>query len=128
MDGVRAQASTYERYGNGWLAWDAYKEEGAYEVAWSLPSGSGQHRLAKGRSITAAAIDPTGTLIAVSATTTLSIGSAADLVFILRARDGTDVFRAHLSRYSRSPVVFFEGGLFAYSDDGGVHVLKMPQQ
>jgi hypothetical protein len=122
---IRPQASTYRRQGGGWLAWDAYKENGAYQLMWSLDAGAGQHRLAKGRSITSAAIDPTGTLIAVSATTTLSIGSAPDLVFVIRARDGADVFRAYIPRYSRSAVVFFDGGLFAYSDDRGTHLLEV---
>ena len=123
---LRPQASTYQRRGDGWLAWDAYKDEDAYEIAWSLAAGSGRHRLAKGRSITSAAIDPSGTLIAVSATTTLSIGNAPEVVFVLRAKDGAGVFRAYISRYSRSPVAFFEGGFFGYSDERGVHVLKMP--
>src|SRR5262245_42143573 len=32
---VRAQLGTYVRSGHGWLAWDAYREEGRYTLAWS---------------------------------------------------------------------------------------------
>ncbi len=31
--------------------------------------------------------------------------------------------RAYLSRYARSPVVFFDDGYFAYSNLDGTHVL-----
>ena len=124
-DVIRAQASTYLRARDGWVAWDAYKEEDPYQLAWSFPAGSGTHRTNRGRSITAAAVDPTGSFVAISETTTLSIGDARDVVYVLRTRDGADVFRVYLPRYSRSHVVFFEGGLFAYSDPTGTHVLKI---
>ena len=48
-----------------------------------------------------------------------------DVVYIIRTSDGSDVFRRYLPRYARSQVVFFEGGLFAYSDLEGTHVLKV---
>ena len=41
---VRAQPSTYLRAPQGWVAWDAYQEEEPYQLAWSLPAGSGRHR------------------------------------------------------------------------------------
>jgi hypothetical protein len=47
-------------------------------LMWSLAAGSGTVRTNKGRSITSAAVDPPGTLIAVSETTMLNIGSARD--------------------------------------------------
>ena len=99
--------------------------DGLYQIAWSLAAGSGTHAANRGRSITAAAVDPSGTLIAVSETTTLNIGSAPDVLYVIRARDGTDVFRKYLPRFARSPVVFFEGGHFGYSDLSGTHVLNV---
>jgi hypothetical protein len=123
---IRAQSSTYKRIGDGWVAWDAYKEDGPYQIGWSLDRGSGRHRTTAGRSVTSAAVDPTGSYIAVSETTTLSIGNAKDVVYVLRTEDGTVVFRRYLPRYSRSTVVFFEGGLLGYSDPEGTHILKIP--
>ena len=76
---IRAQSSTYLRVGNGWVAWDAYKEDGPYQIGWSLDSGSGRHRTNAGRSVTSAAVDPTGSYIAISETTTLSVGNAKDV-------------------------------------------------
>jgi len=124
---IRPQATTYLRHRTGWVAWDAYREDGPYQIAWSLAAGSGTHRANRGRAITAAAVNPSGTLVAVSETTTLNIGSASDVVYVIRARDGADVFRRYLPRYARSPVVFLEGGRFGYSDLAGTHVLNSGQ-
>ena len=82
-------------------------------------------RTTNGRSITSAAVDPEGGLIAMSETTTLSIGSARDTVYVIRTSDGAEVFRVYLPRYARSQVVFFEGGFFGYSDLAGTHVVTI---
>ena len=125
-EAIRAQATTYVRSRDGWLAWDAYQDEAAYHISWSTPSGSGEHRVSKGRAITSAAFDSSGRFIAISATTTLSIGRARDVVYVLRASDHGEVFRRYLPRYTRSAVVFFGGGLFGYSGEGRTHVLRLP--
>lgn len=119
------QASTFLRHRDGWVAWDAYRNDGPYQLSWSLAAGTGTHAANKGRSITAAALDPSGRLIAISETTTLSIGEARDVVYVIRVEDGAEVFRAYLSRYARSPVVFFDGGFFGYSDLDGTHILRI---
>ena len=69
-----------------------------------------------------------GSYIAISETTTLSIGNARDVVYVLRTEDGADVFRRYLPHYSRSQVVFFDGGFMGYSDLEGTHILKIPTQ
>ena len=127
-DDIQAQSSTYILFGDGWVAWDAYKEDGPYQIAWSLGGRSGRHRTNAGRSVTSAAVDPTGSYIAISETTTLSIGNARDVVYVLRTQDGADAFRRYLPRYARSPVVFFDGGFLGYSDLEGTHILKIPTQ
>jgi hypothetical protein len=76
--------------------------------------------------VTSAAVDATGSYIAISETPTLSIGNARDVVYVLRTNDATVVFRRYLPRYSRSQVVFFEDGFLGYSDFAGTHVLKTP--
>ena len=97
------------------------------QVGWSLSGGSGRHRTTTGRSVISAAVDPTGSLIAISETTTLSIGQARDVVYVLRTDTGADVFRTYLPRYTRSQVVFFEGGLFGYSNLEGTRILKVAE-
>jgi hypothetical protein len=123
---IDAQSTTYLRAGDGWVAWDAYKETGPYQIGWSVAAGSGKHRTNSGRSVTSAAVDATGSYIAISETPTLSIGNARDVVYVLRTNDATVVFRRYLPRYSRSQVVFFEDGFLGYSDFAGTHVLKTP--
>src|SRR5262249_13168328 len=113
----------------GWVAWDGYKEDG-YTIAWSLPPGQGVHRVPRGRSITDVAVHPDGRLIALSVTTSLSIGDVRDAVYVLRAADGAEVFRRYLVRYARSSVLFPAADLFAYTDWDGTRattvVLRVP--
>jgi len=106
-----------------WVTWDAYREDGPYRVAWSTTAGTGTHHVPKGRSVTALAPSPDGRWIAVSVTTTLSIGSAPDAVYVVRAADGTEAFRRYLPRYARAGVAFASHGRFVYSDLDGVNVL-----
>jgi hypothetical protein len=126
-DAVRAQLGTYVRGAGGWLAWDAYREEGRYALAWSLAPGTGRHEERKGRSITSAALDPAGRYVAVSATTALSIGHARDTVYVLRTDTGAEVYRRYLPTYTRATVAFLDGGFFAYSDAAGTHLLILPK-
>ena len=108
------------------MAWDAYKEDGPYQIGWSIGGQSGRRRTNAGRGVTSAAVDPTGAYIAISETTTISLGNARDVVYVLRTDDGADVFRRYLPRYSSSQVVFFDGGFLGYSDFEGTHIVKIP--
>ena len=74
---ARPQLTTYQEMGRFWLGWDAYREDGPYRIEWSLPSGSGSHRVPLGRSIHSAAFDAAGKWIAVSVGTSLNIGKGA---------------------------------------------------
>jgi hypothetical protein len=124
---ARSQQNTYVAMGDYWLAWDAYREDGPYLVEWSLPAGSGLHRVPLGRSIHSAAVDAAGKWIAVSVGTSLNIGKARDAVYVLSAAGGREVFRKYLPPYSRSPVAFLDGGFLAFSDPSGVRVLRVPE-
>lgn len=109
----------------GWVAWDGYQDTDPYRIEWSLPAGSGLHRVPMGRGITSVAADPAGRFIAVSVTTALNIGNIADTVFVLRATDGADAFRKHLPAYSRSQVRFLGNEWFAYTEGSRVKVLRI---
>lgn len=124
---IRPQAGTYLRSGDGWLAWDAYRDADPYWLAWSTAAGAGRRRVPLGRSVTSAAVDDSGQFIAVSTTTTVSLGAVRDAVYVFDARDDSEVFRRYLPTYTRSTVAFFDGGWFAYSDLAGTHVLGMPR-
>jgi hypothetical protein len=122
---VAAQPSTFRRFGDGWVAWDAYRDEGPYQVAWALPAGKGAHRVLKGRSINSVSVSPAGDLIAVSVATSLNIGNIQDSIYVLRASDGKEVFRRYLPRYTRTQVLFPGKDLFMYSTDGKTLLLRI---
>jgi hypothetical protein len=114
----------------GWAAWDGYRENARYRVAWSLPTGGGLFEIPKGRGITAISVDPAGRYIAVSVSGTLSIGSVRDSVVVIRVTDGTEIWRRYLPRYTRSQVAFLGPGHLAVTHivDGNarIDVLEVP--
>lgn len=127
--GVEPLHMTFRRVGAGWVAWDGYTEDG-YAIAWSLPAGRGRHPVLRGRGITDVAVHAEGGLIALSVTTSLSIGEVRDAVYVLRVADGAEVFRRYLPRYARSAVFFPGSDLFAYTEFDGTRatalVLQIP--
>ncbi|HXH84395.1 MAG TPA: hypothetical protein VNN07_15935, partial [Candidatus Tectomicrobia bacterium] len=129
-EGVEPIHATFRRVGDGWVAWDGYRESGPYVVAWTLPAGRGTHRVPRGRGITDIAVHPDGRLLALSLTTSLSIGDVQDAVYVLRAAAGGEVFRRFLPRYARSAVAFPAPDLFAYTEWDGTRfatvVLEIP--
>ena len=129
-DQVEASANSFLRAGAGWVAWDSYKDRGAYRIQWSVAGGSGIHRVLKGRGITSLAADPKGRYIAVSVHTNLSIGDIDDTVYVIRTDNGEEMFRRYLPAYSRSGVAFLGSEYFAYSEsedrDHRVRVLRIP--
>jgi hypothetical protein len=125
-EGVQPQPQTFLKLPTGWVAWDAYQERDPYRIAWELPAGSGISRVLKGRLINSVAASPSGNLIAVSVSTALNIGRIQDEVYVLRARDGEVIFRRYLPMYTRTPVLFPSGDVFAYSAGGATALLRVP--
>lgn len=124
--GVEPHPSTFRFVADGWVAWDGYRENEAYRVAWSLAGGKGAHRVPRSRGITSLAVSPDGRFIALSVTSGLSIGATPDAVYVLSAADGAEVFRKYFAKHTRSSVAFLGPGWFVYTDIGGVNVLRIP--
>jgi hypothetical protein len=120
---VAVQSNTFQRIGDGWIGWDAYRDQGSYRVRWSLPDGERTHQVLKGRSINSVAVTPAGDLIAISVATSLNIGNIQDAVYVLRASDGEEVFRRYLPRFSRTQVLFPDNDSFLYSS--GAKTLRL---
>ncbi|UCH73239.1 MAG: hypothetical protein JSU82_12865 [Rhodospirillales bacterium] len=114
----------------GWVAWDGYREKGRYRLAWSLPRGSGIYEIPKGRGIMAVSADPAGRYIAISVSGTLSIGSVEDSVRVVRVRDGAEVWRRYLPRYTRGRAAFLGSDRLAVTvvdgSDIRTDVLRLP--
>ena len=131
IQGVDAQFTTLLRVGSGWVAWDAARELGErYRVAWSLAYGRGAHKAFWGRSITAVKVDPDGAYVAISETTALRDYNVKDAVYVLRTRDGKEVWHRNLPTYTRSSLAFLGEKFLAYTDSDGAHytvsVLQIP--
>jgi outer membrane protein OmpA-like peptidoglycan-associated protein len=115
---------------DGWIAWDTYRENGRYTIAWMRDGRLVQRQLPRGLAFTSVAVDARGEHVAVSATSGLSIGSQRDEVWIARTADGAELFRRYAPKYSRATVAFPGAGLFAVGDtvDGrsAVRVYALP--
>ena len=90
------------RLDDGWVAWENYREAGRVRLIWDLPSGGGRREIPKGSGITDLALSSDGALIAVSTTTNLNIGDVRDSLFVLRSRDGAEVYRRYFRQYTRT--------------------------
>jgi hypothetical protein len=132
LDGIEHPYQNFRRLDDGWVAWDGYRDEGAYRVAWSLSNGDGVYEVPKGRSITSVTVEPSGRLIGVSVSPAYNIGSVRDAVFVLRTKDGREVYRRYFPPYSRSEIAFLGSTFFAMNlyEEGQseVAVLRVPHQ
>jgi hypothetical protein len=108
------------------LAWDVYRDDGPYGVSWNFNGNSGTHHVLKGRNVNSAAMTPSGSLIAVSVATALNIGQIRDSLYVLRAKDGSEVFRRYLPNYTRTQVLFPTDDLMVYTGDREVVILRVP--
>jgi hypothetical protein len=107
------------------LAWDVYRDDGPYRVSWNMNGRSGTHVVLKGRSVSSAAMTPSGDLVAVSVATALNIGQIRDSMYVLRTSDGAEVFRRYLPRYTRTPVYFPTDDVLVYNGDREVIALRV---
>lgn len=130
-EGAEPQAPTFLRVGAGWVAWDATRD-GAFQpfrIAWSVSAGKGSHETTPGRSVTAVAVNPAGTYVAVSETDDTRINLYKDSVYVLRTRDGKRVWQRTLPAFARSSLAFLGDDLFAYTEVSGarstVRVLRI---
>ncbi len=131
--GIKHVGRNFVRIGDGWVAWEIYREEGRVRVVWDLPTGAGRREAPKGSGITDLAVSPDGALIAVSTSTKLNIGDIKDSLFVLRTRDGAEVYRRYFRRYTRTRMAFLGPRRLAVTradlDQGGgwIEVLQVPE-
>ncbi len=88
------------------MAWDGYREEGRSRIVWSLPEGTGEFVVPKGRNISSLSVDPGARYVAVSLATGLSIGSTKSAVVLLRLSDGQELFRRYHPTFAGTRVAF----------------------
>ncbi len=131
--GIKHVGRNFVRIGDGWVAWEIYREDGRVRVVWDSPAGSGRREIPKGGGITDLAVSPDGALIAVSTSTNLNIGGVRDSLFVLRTRDGAEVYRRFFRKYTRTRMAFLGPRHLAMTradlDKGGgwIEVLRVPE-
>jgi hypothetical protein len=132
-EGIDHIGNTFIRLEDGWVAWEIYREEGRAKLVWDLPAGAGRREIPMGSGITDLALSADGALIAVSTTTNLSIGEVRDSLFVLRSRDGAEVYRRYFRKYTRTRMAFLGARHLALTradlDTGGgwIEVLEVPE-
>ena len=113
----------------GWVVWKNPEEMRASMIAWSLPHGSGSHHVAKGRRIYSLSVDSAGRYIGLSVGVRYSFGTVRDSVYVLKGRDGSEVFRRYFPLYTKPRVQFIGSGYFVVTDPRQrlLRVLRVPE-
>ncbi len=125
---VQAQPPTFRWAGNGWFAWDAYRDSGAEQVYLARSGPPFSAKMERWRLISHAAISPSTRFAAASAETNYGrLLSLRDAVVVYDTSTGTEIFRQYLPRFTRSRVAFLGNHYFAYSESGRVRVLALPR-
>lgn len=91
---------------DGWVAWDDYREEGRSNVVWDLPAGRGSKAIPLGRDIDSLSIAEDGSVIAVSMSSSISIGDTRSAVVLFQTSDGGEIYRQYQPKFTRTNLAF----------------------
>jgi hypothetical protein len=103
----------------GWVAWDGYREKGRSRIVWALSKGQGDIPVPRGRGIDSVSIAADGSVIAVSVSSNLNLGTTKSLVFLVRTADGEEIFRRYRPAYTRTRLAFLGSDYLAMSRSEG---------
>ena len=124
---VQAQPPTFRWAGDGWFAWDAYRDSGRYGFRLKTKSADRYVASEKLRSVNHAAIAPDARHAAMSLQTQHGrLLWLRDAVAVIDMASGEEIFRRYLPRFTRTPVAFPGNAFFAYSEPERVRVLRLP--
>jgi len=125
---ISSQPRTVRRLINGWLAWDAYRDDTPWRAVWSIGGRTGRFDVDWSKMIAAAAVNPSGTYAALSLDTRFGrIPLGGDAFVLVRLADGKEVFRKKLPRFTRTRLAFLGDRYLAWMESGGVVVARMPE-
>ncbi len=124
---VSSQPRAVRKLGNGWFAWDAYRDDAPWRAVWSVGGRAGRYDADWSKLIAAAAVNPSGTYAALSLDTRFGrIPLGGEAIVLVRLADGKEVFRKKLPRFTRSRVEFLGDRYLVWMEHGGVVVARMP--
>ncbi len=129
-NGVDSAEHGFRRIGkDGWVSWDAYREDGPYRIVWSLPGGSGEKTMPRGRSIESVAVSADGRHIAYSTESNTYFNAQGRLV-LFETAGGEVTFRRRLKQFSRIRLAFMGNDHLAMhntaNDEIGIAVFRVP--
>ena len=125
---VQAQPLTFRWVGDGWFAWDAYRDHAPYGFRLKTSGVDRYTATEKLRHFKHAAISPDTRHAAMSLETEHGrLLWLRDAVTVSDIASGREIFRRYLPRFTRSQVAFLDSDYFAYSEPGRVRVLRLPQ-
>lgn len=124
-NGTYSPRFSFRRIGDGWLAWDGYREKGRHLVRWLLAGRAGGLDVPKGRTIQHVSVDPSGRYAAVAIRGSARMISLASALVVLRLSDGVEIYRRFGEPYQRFWPAFLGSGYLAVSDfkDGQAKVV-----
>lgn len=128
--GVYSAEHGFRRIGkDGWVSWDGYREDGQYRIVWSLPGGSGEMTMPRGRKIETVSVSPDGRHIAFS-TEANSYFQAEGRLVLFETTGGEIIYRRRLKQFSRIRLAFLGNDHLAMhntaKDETGTAVYRMP--
>lgn len=124
---VQAQPPTFRWAGDGWFAWDAYRDDGPYGFRLKTAALDRYITAEKLRSLNHAAISEDTRHAAMSMQTQHGrLLWLRDAVAIIDTASGQEIFRRYLPRFTRTPVAFPGNEFFAYGEPDRVRVLRLP--
>jgi hypothetical protein len=104
----------------GWVWWQSDSEApGCCQMEWQTAAGHKKHNVARGRSIVSVSLDPGAEFLAISVSDRHNTGQVQDSVYVIRTRDGSEVFRRYLPPLTRSRVQFLGEESLAYTEFDG---------
>ncbi len=115
-NGTYSPRFAFHRLGDGWLAWDSYRDKGRYKVVWSTAGGQGRMEVPKGRTIEHVSVDPSGRFAAVSVRGSVRMISLASALVVLRLSDGKEIYRRFGDPHQRYWPAFLGSEYLAVSD------------
>jgi hypothetical protein len=125
-DAIRLSAD-----GKAYLAWDRSREEGRHVLQWRTNGPLVRKELPEHSKVFSAAVSSDWRWIAASSNANTKAGRGIDSVTVW-SWDGTPRFHKRLKDDARTPVVFLDGNLFAYTEvdqqwHWGTRVLRLPE-
>lgn len=114
-NGTYSPRFAFRRIGDGWLAWDSYRENGRHLVRWALAGGKGGLDVPKGRTIEHVSVDPSGRFAAVSVRGSARLVSLSSALVVLRLSDDKEIYRRFGEPYQRFWPAFLGSGHLAVS-------------